>query len=112
MLCDKKVPIKLKDKVYKTVIKSTMTYGAECWAVREKDDNRLPDSTRNDGEDWPTKMWRWSLKVRKIQTPKSRSCIENIECGSLNRLETKGNAAKRNVAQRTTAIVRTDAQRM
>ncbi len=29
--------IKLKDKVYKTVIKPTMTYGAECWAVRKKD---------------------------------------------------------------------------
>ena len=35
------VPIKLKDKVYKTVIKPTMTYGAECWAVRKKDENRL-----------------------------------------------------------------------
>ena len=41
MLCDKKVPIKLKDKVYKTVINPTMTYGAECWAVRKKDENRL-----------------------------------------------------------------------
>ncbi len=37
VLCDKNVPIKLKDKVYKTVIKPTMTYGAECWAVRKKD---------------------------------------------------------------------------
>ena len=27
VLCDKKVPIKLKDKVFKTVIKPTMTYG-------------------------------------------------------------------------------------
>ena len=41
VLCDKKVPIKLKDKVYKTVIKPTMTYEAECWAVRKKDENRL-----------------------------------------------------------------------
>ena len=41
VLCDKKVPIKLKDKVYKTVIKPTMTYGAECWAFRKKDENRL-----------------------------------------------------------------------
>ena len=41
VLCDKKVPIKLKDKVYKTVIKPTMTYGAECWAVRKKYENRL-----------------------------------------------------------------------
>ena len=41
VLCDKKVPIKLKDKVYKTVIRPTMAYGAECWAVRKKDENRL-----------------------------------------------------------------------
>ena len=26
---------------YKTVIKPTMSYGAECWAVRKKDENRL-----------------------------------------------------------------------
>ena len=41
VLCDKKVSIKLKDKVYRTVIKRTMTHGAECWAVRKKDENRL-----------------------------------------------------------------------
>ena len=41
VLCDKKVPITLKDKVYKTVIKPTMTCGAECWEVRKKDENRL-----------------------------------------------------------------------
>ena len=33
----KKVPIKLKDKVYKP----TMTSGTECWAVRKKDENIL-----------------------------------------------------------------------
>ena len=38
VLCDKKVPIKLTDMVYKTVIKPTMPYGAECWAVRKKDE--------------------------------------------------------------------------
>ena len=41
VLCDKKVPIKLKDKICKTVIKSTMAYVAECWAVRKKYENRL-----------------------------------------------------------------------
>ena len=39
--CDKKVPIKLTDKVYTTVIKPTMTYGAEFWAVRKKDENKM-----------------------------------------------------------------------
>ena len=37
----KKVPVNLKDKVYKTVIKPTMTHGAEWWTVRKKDENRL-----------------------------------------------------------------------
>ena len=32
---DKKVPVKLK--IYKTVIKPTMTYGAECWTMKKKD---------------------------------------------------------------------------
>ena len=41
VLCDKKVTIKRKDKVYKTVIKPTITYGAECWVVRKKHENRL-----------------------------------------------------------------------
>ena len=30
---------KLKDNVYNNVVKPTKTYGAECWAVRKKDEN-------------------------------------------------------------------------
>ena len=41
VLCDKKVPIKMKDKMYKTVIKPTIIYGAESWAVRKKYETRL-----------------------------------------------------------------------
>ena len=35
---DKKVPVKLKHDMYKTVITPTMTYGAECWTMKKKDD--------------------------------------------------------------------------
>ena len=35
---DKKAPVKLKHKIYKTVIRPTMTYGAECWTMKKKDD--------------------------------------------------------------------------
>ena len=38
VICDKKVPVKLKHKIYKTVIRPTMTYGAECWTMKKKDD--------------------------------------------------------------------------
>jgi hypothetical protein len=30
VLCDPRVPLKLKDKFYRTVIQLTMLYGAEC----------------------------------------------------------------------------------
>ena len=38
VICDKKVPIKLKHKIYTTVIRPTMTYGAERWTMKKKDE--------------------------------------------------------------------------
>ena len=38
VICDKKVPVKIKHKIYKTVIRPTMTYGAECWTMKKKDE--------------------------------------------------------------------------
>ena len=38
VICDKKVPVKVKHKINKTVIKPTMTYGAECWTLKKKDE--------------------------------------------------------------------------
>ena len=38
---DRNIPTKLKDKVYKTAIKPAMVYGAECWAVRKKEERKL-----------------------------------------------------------------------
>ncbi|XP_060172285.1 uncharacterized protein LOC132603305 isoform X1 [Lycium barbarum] len=34
VLCDKKVPLKLKGRFYKVVVRPTLLYGAECWAVK------------------------------------------------------------------------------
>ena len=41
IMCDRNIPTKLKDKVYKTAIKPAMVYGAECWAVRKKEERKL-----------------------------------------------------------------------
>ena len=43
VICDKKVPVKLKHKIFKTVIRPTMTYyGAECWTMKKKDEMMTP----------------------------------------------------------------------
>ena len=34
----KKVPVKLKHQICKTVIRPTMTYWAECWTMKKKDE--------------------------------------------------------------------------
>jgi hypothetical protein len=34
VLCDKKVPNKLKDKFYRTAIRHAMMYDVECWATK------------------------------------------------------------------------------
>ena len=36
ILCDRKVPQKLKGKFYRTVIRPAMLYGAECWATKRQ----------------------------------------------------------------------------
>jgi hypothetical protein len=36
ILCDKKVPQKLKGKLYRMAIRPTMLYGAECWPTKRR----------------------------------------------------------------------------
>jgi hypothetical protein len=34
VLCDRRIPMKVKGKFYRTVVRPAMLYGSECWAVR------------------------------------------------------------------------------
>jgi hypothetical protein len=36
VLCDLRVPLKLKCKFYRTVIRPVMLYGAECWPTKRR----------------------------------------------------------------------------
>ena len=58
VMCDRKMPVELIDKVFKTIIRPAMTYGSECCAVKKKDENKL-----NSAEMW---MLRWARGKTKL----------------------------------------------
>ncbi|KAJ8710865.1 hypothetical protein PYW08_009380 [Mythimna loreyi] len=39
--CDPRMPLKLKGKIYKSVIRPVLLYGSECLAVKKMDEKRL-----------------------------------------------------------------------
>jgi len=41
VLCDKKVPLKLKGKFYRTTVRPSVLYGTKCWAVKSQHDNQV-----------------------------------------------------------------------
>ena len=41
VVCDKKMPVKLKGKVYRTVVRPAMLYGAETWATNKRQESRI-----------------------------------------------------------------------
>ncbi|KAH1228331.1 Craniofacial development protein 2 [Glycine max] len=41
VVCDAKVPIKLKGKFYRTAVRPTILYGTECWAVKSQHENKV-----------------------------------------------------------------------
>jgi hypothetical protein len=61
VVCDRKMPVGVKGKVYKTMIRTVMIYGAEAWSPRRKEEELL--------ERTEMRMLRWilgvSLKDRK-----------------------------------------------
>ena len=41
VLCDKKIPFRLKGRVYRMVVRLTLLYGTECWPLKKNWVQRL-----------------------------------------------------------------------
>ncbi|EYC36369.1 hypothetical protein Y032_0903g2962 [Ancylostoma ceylanicum] len=55
ILCDKKMPIRLKSKVYRTVVRPVVLYGTECWTATKV--------TKQVLHTMEMRMLRWSMGV-------------------------------------------------
>ena len=44
---DKRMGMRLKIKVYQTVVRPALTYGAQCWALNKRDERRLEVTEMN-----------------------------------------------------------------
>ncbi|XDV17916.1 hypothetical protein PO909_023707 [Leuciscus waleckii] len=58
ILCDRRMPIPLKGKIYKTVVRPVALYGSECWPATTKHEQSLPVMEM--------KMLRWSLGLTRF----------------------------------------------
>ena len=93
VICDKKVPVKQKVKIYQTVIKPTMLYGAECWAMRKKEEHLLNKTEM--------RMLRWiqgiSLKdhVRSEEIRKRLNVMPIVDQVTKRRLSWYGHIKRR-----------------
>ena len=59
VLCDKRMPVKLKGKVYRTVVRPAMLYGAETWATTKRQESRFEVNEM--------RMLRWMCGVTRRQ---------------------------------------------
>ena len=58
VLCDKRMPLRLKGKITHSIVRPAMLYGAECWAVSKKEERLLGVAEM--------RMLRWALGVTKF----------------------------------------------
>jgi len=41
VLCDRRIPLKLKGRVYRMVVRPALLYGAECWPIKKSHNQRM-----------------------------------------------------------------------
>ena len=75
--CDRKISLKVNGKVYKTVVISPMMYGAETWAVKKAQDNKLDVAEMS--------MLRWMSGVTKLEGVRNAIIRETSKVGDISK---------------------------
>ena len=72
VLCDRRISLRVKGKVYKTVVRPAMMYGTETWAVKKTQEKKL-DVTE-------MRMLRWMSGVTKLDRIRSERIRGTRKC--------------------------------
>ncbi|KAF3627300.1 putative disease resistance RPP13-like protein 1-like [Capsicum annuum] len=75
VLCDKKVPLKLKGKFYRVAVHPTMMYGAECWQVKNAHIQKLKVTEM--------RMLRWMYGFTRSDRVRNESIREKVGVASM-----------------------------
>ena len=75
ILCDKRVPQKLKGKFYRTAIRPAMLYGAECWPTKIRHVQQLSVAEM--------RMLRWIYGHTRMARVRNDNIRDHLEVASI-----------------------------
>ncbi|XP_071694390.1 uncharacterized protein [Rutidosis leptorrhynchoides] len=75
VLCDKKIPLKLKGKLFKVAIRPVMLYGSECWPMTKAQERRMKVAEM--------RMLRWACGKTRLDMIPNSVFRENLEVRSI-----------------------------
>ncbi|XP_019244552.1 PREDICTED: uncharacterized protein LOC109224430 [Nicotiana attenuata] len=70
VLCDKKVPLLLKGKFYRAVVRPAMLYGAECWPVKNSHTKKMKAAEMS--------MLRWMCGHTRMDKVRNEGIREKV----------------------------------
>ena len=103
VICDKKVPTKLKILIYQSVIRPTLLYGCETWPMSVKDERRTATTEMT--------MVRWAMGVGLLEHRRNEEILEEVKVEQIatvmgrRRLEWFGHVKRRDETENSRAVV-------
>ena len=75
VLCDRRMNTKIKGKVYRTVVRPALVYGADTWALKKAQENKL--------EVAEMRMLRWMCGVTKLDKIRNERIRRTTKVGEI-----------------------------
>ena len=101
VICDKKIPTKMKLLIYQTVIRPTLLYGCETWPMSVKDEKRMATTE--------TRMVQWAMVVSLLEHRRNEEILEEAKVEPIamvmRMLEWFWHAKRRDETANTRAVV-------